>query len=66
MSQSSLLFCKKLKKDPEEEGFIVNSCDPCMVHEMIGGKQLTMVWHVDDVKVSHVNPKVNDKFMQLI
>jgi hypothetical protein len=26
---------------------------------MIDGKQCTIVWHVDDLKISHVNEKVN-------
>ena len=30
---------------------------------MIGGKQLTVCWHVDDLKVSNVDPKEVDKFM---
>jgi hypothetical protein len=29
---------------------------------MIDGKQHTITWHVDDLKSSHVNPKVNDQF----
>ena len=30
---------------------------------MIDGKQLTVIWHVDDLKVSHEDPKVIDKFI---
>ena len=29
---------------------------------MIDGKQQTVTWHVDDLKSSHVNSEVNDKF----
>jgi len=28
---------------------------------MVKGKQHTITWHADDVKSSHVNPKVNDE-----
>jgi hypothetical protein len=29
---------------------------------MVNGKQHTIRFHVDDVKASHIDPKVNDKF----
>ena len=29
-----------------------------MVNKMVNGKQCTIVWHVDDLKVSHIDPKV--------
>ena len=31
---------------------------------MINGYQHTLSWHVDDLKASHKDPKVNDKFQQ--
>ena len=30
---------------------------------MIGGKQMTIWWHVDDLKISHVNTKAVDKIV---
>ena len=33
---------------------------------MAKGEQLTVCWHVDDLKSSHINPKVNDEFLQWI
>ena len=30
------------------------------------GEQLSVCWHVDDLKSSHINPRVNDKFLQWI
>ena len=29
---------------------------------MVNDKQMTVIWHVDDLKVSHVDPKENTKF----
>jgi hypothetical protein len=29
---------------------------------MVNGKQMEVIWHVDDLKVSHVDPKENTKF----
>ncbi|KAL7574341.1 hypothetical protein ACA910_008445 [Epithemia clementina (nom. ined.)] len=58
----ALLFYKKLKKDLEAIGFEVNPYDPCIANRMINGKQHTVTWHVDDLKSSHVDSKVNDEF----
>ena len=34
-----------------------------MANRIKRGCQHTVTWHVDDLKSSHVNPKVNDKFL---
>jgi len=60
--KSSLLYYNKFRKDIEEEGYKVNPYDPCVADKMISGKQHTVAWHVDDVKASHKDPKVDDKF----
>jgi hypothetical protein len=62
MIQSSLLFYQKFKKDVESIGFKINPYDPCVANRTINGKQHTITWHVDDLKSSHVDPKVNDQF----
>ena len=31
----------------------MNPHDPCAANKMINGKQMTVSWHVDDLKVSH-------------
>ena len=36
-------------------GFKVNEYEICAVNKIINGKQCTLVWYVDDVKVSHVD-----------
>ena len=63
MLQSALLFYKKLRKDLEGIGFQVNPYDPCIANRIVNGKQHTIAWHVDDIKSSHVDPKVNDEFI---
>ena len=62
--QSSLLYYKKFVKDIEEIGFKLNPYDPCVANKMVDGKQLTLTWHVDDVKASHVNAKVIDDLVE--
>jgi hypothetical protein len=63
MLQSALLFNKKLIKDLASIGFKTNPYDPCVANRMVKGKQHTVTWHVDDLKSSHINPKVNDDFL---
>ena len=66
MLQSSLLHHRRWVKDTQGQGFALNPCDPCVANEMVNGKQLTLTWHVDDVKVSHVEKKVAGKFIQWV
>ena len=35
---------------------------PCVANKMVNYKQMTVIWHVDDLKVSHVDPKENTTF----
>lgn len=64
MIKSPLLFYQKLRKDLEENGFKVNPYDICVANKMINGKQFTAVWHVDDLKISHVDTPVVDDFIE--
>ena len=66
MLVSAMLFYKKLVKDLQNYGFVVNPYDPCVANKDVNGKQLTVSWHVDDLKSSHVDSKVNDSFIQWI
>jgi hypothetical protein len=63
MLQSSLLYYKKFRKDLKEIGFKVNPYDPCVANRMVKGKQHTITWHVDDLKLSRIDSNVNDKFL---
>jgi hypothetical protein len=51
--RASILFYRKLRKEFEEYGLAVNPYNPCVANmETKGGKQLTVVWHVDDLMAS--------------
>jgi hypothetical protein len=56
--RAALLFWKKLSAVLQEWGFEINPYDFCVANKMIDGKQCTVLWHVDDLKISHVDPKV--------
>ena len=46
----------------EDDGFVVNHYDPCVVNKEVNGTQMTVTWRVDDLKVSHVNEAEVEKF----
>jgi len=50
LMRASLLFYQKLRKEFEQYGLVVNPYHPCVANmETKSGKQLTVVWHVDDL-----------------
>ena len=60
--ESALLFYKKLLNVLRSVGFKVNKYDPCVANKIVDGSQMTVTWHVDDLKVSHKNKKRVDEF----
>jgi hypothetical protein len=54
------LFYDKLRAFLESIGFTVNDYDECTFNSMIEGKQCTIQFHVDDLKMSHVKQSVLD------
>jgi hypothetical protein len=56
--QAALLFWKLLSSKLQEWGFIINPYDWCVGNKMVNGKQCTVLWHVDDLKISHEDPNV--------
>jgi len=39
-------------------GFTLNPYDKCIANKNIEGKQCTILWHLDDLKISHMNKEV--------
>ena len=56
--KAALLFWRKLTDVLKSWGFEPNPYDACVVNKTIDGKQCTIVWHVDDLKISHVDKEV--------
>jgi hypothetical protein len=56
--KSALLFYKKFDADLKNYAlpFIINPYNPCIANATIGGLQMTITWHVDDLKISHIDP----------
>ena len=47
-------------------GFQLNPHDKCVANKIINGKQCTIVWYVDDNKVSHVNKDVVTDIIEIL
>jgi hypothetical protein len=66
MSKSALWWYKTLRTNLEEFEFKVNPYDPCVGNADVNGSQMTVTWHVDDLKVSHKEGKELKKFGQFL
>ena len=63
--RAACLFWQKLSKQLIDVwGFVPNKYDDCVVNKTIDGSQMTVVWHVDDIKISHVDALEVGKFIQ--
>jgi hypothetical protein len=56
------LFTSKLK----DMGFVLNAYDHCIANCNIDGSQCTVAWYVDDNKISHKDPAVVTRIIELI
>ena len=64
MLESALVWFRKFKGDLESIGFEFNPYDACIANREVNGKQHTIRFHVDDLLSSHIDPRVNDKFLE--
>jgi len=64
--QSALLWYELYSSTLEDIGFVSNPYDLCVASADIDGKQCTIVWYVDDNKISHIDSKVIDKVINKI
>ncbi len=64
--QAALLFWQNLSTELKRWGFITNPYDFCVANKVIDGQQCTVVWHVDDLKISHVDAKVVTTILNLL
>ena len=56
--RAALLFWRKLTAQLQEWGFAINPYDWCVANRTINDSQCTIVWHADDLKISHADPDV--------
>jgi Reverse transcriptase (RNA-dependent DNA polymerase) len=55
---SGMLWYELFSQTLEQHGFTINPYDFCVANATIDGTQCTIVWYVDDTKISHVKPCV--------
>jgi hypothetical protein len=59
----AILFYEKLTKQLEDWGYEPNCYDRCTFNKMINGSQVTIQFHVDDLKISHRDQSVIDEVL---
>ena len=64
--KAALLFYTSFKKRMEAVGFEINPYDRCTANKIVNGKQMTIVWHVDDVKASHKEIEVLEDYVEYL
>ena len=57
LQRSVLLFYRKLVANLESTGFKLNPYDPCVANKTVNGTQMIVCWHIDDLKISHIDPQ---------
>ncbi len=64
--QSALLWYELYSSTLIDMGFELNPYDMCVANSIVDGKQCTIVWYVDDNKISHVDPEVVSNIIKKI
>ena len=59
--KEALLFWKKLSSSLKQRGYVINPYDWCVANKYINELQCSIVWHVDDLKISHQDTAVVDE-----
>jgi hypothetical protein len=56
--KSALLLHRKFINDLKSYSslFVINPYNPCIKNATVSNKQITVTWHEDDLKVSHIDP----------
>ena len=62
--RAALIFWCKFTKQLTKWGFTVNPYDWCVANKLVRGSQLTITWHVDDLKISHVDKEVLEDLLK--
>jgi hypothetical protein len=58
---ASLLYYRKFVKSLKSKGFKFNPYDPCVANKQVNGEQLTVCFHMEDCKISHLTPMLMKK-----
>ena len=64
--KSAMLWYNLFSETLEKMGFVINPYDSCVPNKTINGKQCTIVWYVDDLKISHMELSVIREILDVI
>jgi hypothetical protein len=65
--QAAMLFWKELTDYLVNTlGFTINPYDRCVANKNINGTQCTILWHVDDLKISHIDQQVLENILDAL
>ena len=64
--RAALLFWRHLSQKLVDWGFSINPYDWCVANKLIHGSQCTIVWHIDDLKISHIDSTAVDQVIGLL
>ena len=62
----ALLIYNKLTDNLTSEGFKLNFYDGCFTNKMVKGNRMSLCWHVDGLKISHMDKREVIKMIALI
>ena len=62
--EASMMWYQKLKLNLDGNRFKFNPYDACIFNRIGNNKQPTVIYYVEDILLSHADPKVNDNFQQ--
>jgi Reverse transcriptase (RNA-dependent DNA polymerase) len=63
---SGMLWYELFSQTLERHGFVINPYDFCVANATIEGAQCTIVWYVDDTKISHAKSSVVDNVIAML
>lgn len=63
---AALLFWQYLSDKFRTWGFTTNKYDTCVMNKIINGNPCTILWHVDDIKISHRDPDTVSSIVGLL
>ena len=64
--KAAILYYGNFSKELREYGFVIKPYDPCFANKCTSEGQITVVWHVNDMKVSHNNKEEVTKFVEYV
>ena len=64
--QSALLWYDLFTNTLKVDGFVLNPYDTCVANKIVNDKQCTIVWYVDDNKISHIESNVVTRVVKMI